>query len=129
MDSMIFEPSAGDPVRTMSATGGVYRTTVGPAYYQSWSNFPNGTTFLSTLNFQNDSLPIALDMAVASVKYQNALITSFELGNEPTNYASARWNQSTVAYINQWKNWTAQIDAAVNSAVGATAAAARGTAR
>lgn len=31
-DSMIFNASAGDPVRTTNAAGGVYRTTVGPEY-------------------------------------------------------------------------------------------------
>ncbi|KAJ9628553.1 hypothetical protein H2203_002454 [Taxawa tesnikishii (nom. ined.)] len=114
MDSMIFDPSAGDPVRTINPAGGVYRTTVGPAYYQSWSNFPNGTKFVSTLNFGNNSLDIARDLAVASVKYQNDSIIFFELGNEPTNYPSSRWGNSTAAYVQQWKNWTSQIDAAVN---------------
>ena len=114
MDSMIFNASAGDPVRTTSPSGGVYRTTVGPAYYESWSNFPNGTKFVSTLNFGNDSLGIARDMAVASVKYQRNLVEYFELGNEPTNYPSTRWGNSTAAYVSQWKNWTAAIDAAVN---------------
>jgi len=114
MDSMIFDSSAGDPVRTTNADGGVYRTTVGPAYYQSWSNFPNGTKFVSTLNFGNDSLDIARDMAVASVQYQQDKIDYFELGNEPTNYPSTRWNDSTEAYVQQWKQWTAAIDSAVN---------------
>lgn len=81
MDSMIFDPEAGDPVRTTNAEGGVYRTTVGPAYYESWSNFPNGTKFVSTLNFGNDSLEIARGMAVASVKYQGNKVEYFELGN------------------------------------------------
>lgn len=31
-DSMIFNASAGDPVRTTNAAGGVYRTTFGPEY-------------------------------------------------------------------------------------------------
>lgn len=122
MDSMIFNQSAGNPVRTSSATGGVYRTTVGPAYYQSWSNFPNGTKFVSTLNFGNDSVDIARDLAVASVEYQQALVEYFELGNEPTNYPTTRWDNSTAAYVAQWKNWTGQIDAAVNQTLGADAA-------
>lgn len=37
-----------------------------------------------------------------------------ELGNEPTNYPSSRWSNSTEAYVAQWKNWTNSIDAAVN---------------
>ena len=115
MDSMIFDAEAGNPVRTTSPTGGVYRTTVGPAYYESWSHFPNGTEFISTLNFGNDSLGIARDMAVASVKYQSDLIRYFELGNEPTNYPSDRWDNSTAKYVAQWQNWTAEIDLATNN--------------
>lgn len=130
MDSMIFDRSAGNPVRTSNAQGGVYRTTVGPAYYQSWSNFPEGTKFVSTLNFGNDSLEIALELAVASVKYaSNDSISFFELGNEPTNYPSSRWGNSTEAYVQQWKNFTTQIDAAVNEALGADATAKLGSER
>ncbi|KAF2227320.1 glycoside hydrolase family 79 protein [Elsinoe ampelina] len=114
MDSMIFSPSAGSPVRTTNANGGVYRTTVGPAYYQSWANFPKGTQFVSTLNFGNNSLDIARDLAVASVKYSDS-VPLFELGNEPTNYARARWNANTTNYVNQWLDWTRQIDSAVNT--------------
>ena len=118
MDSMIFDPSAGDPVRTTSSDGGVYRTTVGPAYYESSSNFPPGTKFVSTLNFGNDSLDMAHDMAVASVKYQSDKISYFELGNEPTNYDQSRFHDSTKAYVKEWKDWTSQIDAAVDQTAG-----------
>ena len=114
MDSMIFDEAAGDPIRTTNEKGGVYRTTVGPEYYESWSNFPNGTQFISTLNFGNDSLDIARNMAVASIKYQPDLVKYFELGNEPTNYDPARWANSTANYVAQWKNWTSSIDAAVS---------------
>lgn len=113
MDSMIFDPSAGDPVRTTSEEGGVYRTTVGPAYYESWSNFPVNMKFVSTMNFGNDSLDIARDMAAASVIYQQDRISYFELGNEPTNYPSDRWDNSTEAYLQQWQDWTGRIDEGV----------------
>jgi hypothetical protein len=93
----------------------VYRTTVGPAYYESWNNFPEGTQFVSTLNFGNESLDIARDMAVASAEYQGEKILYFELGNEPTNYPSSRWKNSTEAYIAQWQNWTNAIDNAVDA--------------
>lgn len=116
MDSMIFDPAASDPIRTTNPSGGVYRTTVGPAYYQSWANFPSGTKFVSTLNFGNNSLPIARDLAVASAQYAPAdTLSLFELGNEPTNYPTSRWNRSTEAYVSQWQEWTRAIDAAVNA--------------
>jgi hypothetical protein len=114
MDSMIFDLFAGDPIRETSAAGGVYRTTVGPAYYQSWSNFPPEIKFVSTLNFGNDSLQIAFDMARASEQYQSERISYFELGNEPTNYASSRWKGNTDAYVSQWRQWTQSIDSALN---------------
>ena len=122
MDSMIFNASAGDPIRTTNEEGGVYRTTVGPAYYESWDNFPDGTKFTSTLNFGNDSLDIARDMAVASVQYQAEKIDYFELGNEPNNYDSTRWDNSTAAYVQQWKQWVTAIDKAVNRAIGTSTA-------
>lgn len=115
MDSMIFDPESGDPVRTTSSEGGVWRTTVGPKYYKSWDNFPNGTEFISTLDFGNKSLGIAKGLAVASVTYQGDKVAYFELGNEPTNYEEGRWNQSTDAYVRQWKQYTHDIDAAVNA--------------
>jgi hypothetical protein len=115
INQQIFDASAGDPVRTTNEKGGVYRTTVGLAYYESWNNFPKGTQFVSTLNFGNESLDIAKDMAVASAKYQGEKILYFELGNEPTNYPSTRWANSTEAYITQWQNWTNAIDVAVNA--------------
>lgn len=74
---------------------------------------------MSTLNFGNNSIDIAQGMALASVQYQKDKIDYFELGNEPTNYPSSRWNFSTDAYVAQWKQWTSQIDAAVNEAAGA----------
>ena len=115
MDSMIFDPEGSDPVRTTSPEGGVWRTTVGPDYYKSWNNFPEGTEFISTLNFGNESLEIAKDLAVASVTYQGDKVAYFELGNEPTNYEESRWNRSTEAYVREWKQYTREIDAAVNT--------------
>ncbi|KAF3031407.1 hypothetical protein E8E11_001366 [Didymella keratinophila] len=115
MDSMIFDPESGHPVRMTSPEGGVWRTTVGPKYYKSWDNFPNGTEFISTLNFGNKSLEIAKGLAVASVTYQDDKVAYFELGNEPTNYEESRWNQSTDAYVRQWKQYTHDIDAAVEA--------------
>lgn len=114
MDSMIFDPTAGDTVRTTNPAGGVYRTTVGPDYYRSWDNFPADLKFVSTLNFGNNSLDIARDLAQASVEHQSERIQYFELGNEPTNYNSSRWSNSTDAYVAQWKQWTSEIDSTID---------------
>ena len=111
MDSMIFDPQAAkSAVRTTNERGGVYRTTIGPGFYQAWDNFPQGTQFISTLNFGNNSFEIARDLAAASTQYQKDKIKDFELGNEPTNYDSSRWRNDTNAYVAQWKDWTGRID-------------------
>lgn len=114
MDSMIFDPNGGDPVRTMGPDGEIYRTTVGPAYFESWSNFPDEVKFVSTLNFGNDSLKIARDLAVASAEHHAERIAFFELGNEPNHFPQSRWNYETQEYVDEWKNWTASIDQAVD---------------
>jgi hypothetical protein len=112
MDSLIFDPNGSDLVRTMGPKGEVYRTTVGPAYFKSWSNFPQGVTFISTLNFGNNSLDIARDLALASIKYQGDRIRYFEVGNEPNHFPRSRWNYEPARYVAQWKEWAAAIDKA-----------------
>lgn len=127
MDSMIFDPDGEDVVRTMGADGEVYRTTVGPGYYKSWLNFPEGVSFISTLNFGNNSLEIARDLAVASSSMHGNKIRYFELGNEPNSYAKSRWNSSTEAYVKQWKEWTKEIDEAVATAMNSSSEEGRNT--
>ncbi|KAG8706435.1 hypothetical protein FRC08_001074 [Ceratobasidium sp. 394] len=114
-DSSIFDPSAGEPKRTISGTGGIYRTTYGPEFYKSFSNFAPSTKFTVTLNLGNDSLDIARDQARAAYKYLNHdKIWAFELGNEPGNYKATQRNLSSWGadtYVKQWQNWTGEIDA------------------
>ncbi|KAF5025509.1 hypothetical protein F66182_2414 [Fusarium sp. NRRL 66182] len=117
MDSLIYDPEGDDLVRTMGPRGEVYRTTVGPGYYQSWSNFPQGVSFISTLNFGNNSFEIARDLAVASAEFQGEKISFFELGNEPNHFPRSRWDYSTQSYVKQWKEWTLDIDEAVAAAL------------
>ncbi|KAK4185620.1 family 79 putative glycoside hydrolase [Podospora australis] len=115
MDSMIFDPTLKlSAVRTENGKGGIYRTTIGPAFYQSWNLFPPGTSFVSTLNFGNNSLALARGLAEASYRLQRDKILYYELGNEPTNYPASRWQRSTQAYVNQWLSFTSAIDTAVN---------------
>lgn len=113
MDSMIFDPKGEDLVRSMGPKGEVYRTTVGPGYFNSWSNFPPGVSFVSTLNFGNNSLQTAKDLALASIEYQSSLVRYFELGNEPNHFPESRWDYKTGNYVKQWKEWTREIDEAV----------------
>jgi hypothetical protein len=115
MDSMVFDPNQQlSVVRTENGKGGIYRTTIGPAFYKQWDNFPDGTTFVSTLNFGNNSVDIARGLAEASTKLQDDKIAYYEMGNEPTNYPTSRWQGSTEAYIDQWLNFTDAIDESVS---------------
>ncbi|KAK0615094.1 hypothetical protein B0T17DRAFT_646477 [Bombardia bombarda] len=49
-------------------------------------------------------------LAAAAYTHQRGKIAYYELGNEPTNYPTARWQGSTAAYVSQWRNFTSQID-------------------
>ncbi|ELU43710.1 hypothetical protein AG1IA_02261 [Rhizoctonia solani AG-1 IA] len=107
---------------TQSATtelmsGGIYRTTYGPDYFKSFSNFAPSTKFIITLNLGNNTLNIARNQAKAAYQYLKPdQIWAFELGNEPGNYKETQRNLSTWgadAYVKQWQDWTDAIDAAV----------------
>ncbi|KAJ6597210.1 hypothetical protein DFH09DRAFT_904977 [Mycena vulgaris] len=119
-DSSIYDPAGGSPVRTTdNATGAIYRTTWGPAFYESFAAFPPGTRFTVPLNFGNDSLAIARAEAEAAVRYVEDWedrIFALELGNEAGNYKATQRNLSTwgpAAYVAEWKNWTSAINAAL----------------
>ncbi|KAJ7172218.1 hypothetical protein C8R46DRAFT_947166 [Mycena filopes] len=116
-DSSIFDPTAGSPLRTTdNTTGAIYRTTWGPAFYESFSAFPSGTRFTVPLNFGNDSFEIASAEARAAVEYTEdweQRIWAFELGNEAGNYKATQRNLTTwgpAAYVVEWKNWTSSIN-------------------
>ncbi|KAF5622323.1 glycoside hydrolase family 79 [Fusarium sp. NRRL 52700] len=94
----VLDPAGGDIVRTMGHKGEIYRTTVGPNYFKSWSNFPPSVSLISTLNFGSNKLDAARDLAVASVKYQADRVKYLDLGNEPNHYPKSRWNLNTANY-------------------------------
>ncbi|KAK4221709.1 hypothetical protein QBC38DRAFT_521376 [Podospora fimiseda] len=116
MDSMVYDPTQKlSVIRTENGKGGIYRTTIGPSFYKQWDNFPPGTKFVSTLNFGNNSLAIARDLALASYSFQKDKIIYYELGNEPTNYPSSRWQRSTANYVSQWLSFTSAISSALRN--------------
>ena len=85
MDSSAFDPaSSATARRTSGSKGQVWRTTYGPAFYQSWNNnFPQDWKFVVTLDLKNGSLETAKQEAVAAVRYAGPQqIAYFELGNE-----------------------------------------------
>ncbi|GAB1518129.1 hypothetical protein RhiTH_001188 [Rhizoctonia solani] len=116
-DSSLFDPKSGEPVRDISTSGGIYRTTYGPDYFKSFSKFAPSTKFTITLNLGNNTLNIARNQAKAAYQYLKPdQIWAFELGNEPGNYKETQRNLSTWgadAYVKQWQDWTDAIDAVV----------------
>ncbi|KZO93539.1 glycoside hydrolase family 79 protein [Calocera viscosa TUFC12733] len=94
-------------------TGGIYRTTYGPVFFQSLALLDNRTQFVFDLNFGNDSLDIALSEAQAAFQAVPASqLWAFELGNEPDQYSSEQRDTSTwdaATYTTQWVNWTSSI--------------------
>jgi hypothetical protein len=126
MDSLIFDANqTEDLVRsTNPATGAVYRTTVGPKYYQYWDKLPKGTQVVSTLNLGNLTYEVARDLALASLQYApTERILGLELGNEPNSYWNTTGaNGGAQGYVNLWKNWTSMIDNEVNGYLGSKSA-------
>ncbi|CCO29230.1 hypothetical protein BN14_03235 [Rhizoctonia solani AG-1 IB] len=114
-DSSVFDAKFGEPIRDVSTSGGIYRTTYGPDYFKSFSNFAPSTKFTVTLNLGNDTLGIAHDQVKAAYRYLKPdQIWALELGNEPGNYKANQRDLSTWgadAYVKQWQNWTDAIDA------------------
>lgn len=67
-DSTIYDPSLEVvEVLDLSPSGGVYRTTYGPKFFDVLKRLPDSTQFIACLNFGNDSLEIASAQAQAAV--------------------------------------------------------------
>ncbi|KAI5117369.1 hypothetical protein M0805_004359 [Coniferiporia weirii] len=109
VDSSIFDPNGPALVLDESSSGGIYRSTYGPAFYDALSIFPETSRFIVDVNLGNNSVDIAQAEIVAAIKYLGwDRIYSLELGNEPDHYAGgsrpSNWNSS--AYTEQFLNWT-----------------------
>ncbi|KAH8112653.1 hypothetical protein DFH11DRAFT_1784002 [Phellopilus nigrolimitatus] len=109
VDSSIFDPNGPALVLDESSSGGIFRSTFGPAFYESLSIFPNTTRFVVNVNLGNNSVDIAQAEIEAAIKYLGwDRIYSLELGNEPDHYAGgsrpANWSSSD--YVQQFLNWT-----------------------
>ncbi|EKM58316.1 glycoside hydrolase family 79 protein [Phanerochaete carnosa HHB-10118-sp] len=112
VDSTIFSPDAPALVLDESSSGGIYRTTFGPALYESLLVFPNSTKFVVTVNMGNDTILIARDEIAAAVEYIGwDRIRAIELGNEADHYAGSSrpsgWASSD--YTAQFLGWTSVL--------------------
>ncbi|KAG9102595.1 hypothetical protein FRC06_001675 [Ceratobasidium sp. 370] len=113
VDSSIFDPNAPALNLTLSASQGIYRTTYGPAYFESYLIFPNTSRFILDVNLGNNSIAIAQNQIEAGFKYLGKdRIYSIQLGNEPDHYWRSGWSSS--AFTATFLNWTSTLTKALN---------------
>ncbi|KAG8678207.1 hypothetical protein FRC08_017973, partial [Ceratobasidium sp. 394] len=113
VDSSIFDPSAPALNLTLSASQGIYRTTYGPAYFESYLIFPNTSRFILDVNLGNNSIAIAQHQIEAGFKYLGKdRIYSIQLGNEPDHYGRPGWSSS--AFTATFLNWTSTLTKALS---------------
>ncbi|THH33202.1 hypothetical protein EUX98_g989 [Antrodiella citrinella] len=109
IDSSIYQANATALELDMSPSGGIYRTTYGPAWFESLDVFPNSSQIVVTVNLANDTIDIARDqLAVHTKTIGWNRIRALELGNEPDHYAGAQrpstWGSAD--YTAQYLGWT-----------------------
>ena len=112
--------------------------TIGPAWLESFQQFPNGTQYTYGLNFYNGSsgLDQTVLEAIPAIKAIGAALYTFEIGNEvdgkpslvwaaaDTNPTSPGWpggsrrpaNWTIQDYVNEWLAYSAAIDSNAMSA-------------
>ncbi|KIJ37551.1 glycoside hydrolase family 79 protein, partial [Sphaerobolus stellatus SS14] len=112
VDSSIFDPTAPALEVDLSASGGIFRSTYGPDFFQSHAVFPNSTRFIVDVNLGNNSINIAHDQIQASIAHLGwNRIYALQLGNEPDQYAggSRPSGWSSADYTAQFLNWTSAL--------------------
>ncbi|CAE6523860.1 unnamed protein product [Rhizoctonia solani] len=113
VDSSIFDPNAPALNLSLSPSQGIWRTTYGPAYFESYLVFPNTSRFILDVNLGNDSVAIAQSQIEAGIKYLGwDRISAIQLGNEPDHYNRAGW--SSAAFTAKFLNWTSTLTKSLN---------------
>ncbi|KAI5804302.1 hypothetical protein EDC01DRAFT_610911 [Geopyxis carbonaria] len=119
-DSTWFSPTAPALVRDQSPSGGIYRTTTGPAWFDSFHTLPDDVMYTLDLNLGNNSLANTTAQAAAVLKYlPRKQLFAFELGNEPDHFGDSfdeansgvKWDMA--AYTKKYLNWTSSITASL----------------
>lgn len=115
VDSSIFDPNAPALNLSLSPSQGIWRTTYGPAYFESYLIFPNTSRFILDVNLGNDSVAIAQQQIEAGFKYLGKdRIFSIQLGNEPDHYIYSRTGWTSAAFTSTFLNWTSTLTKALN---------------
>ncbi|KAL7267259.1 hypothetical protein RUND412_010163 [Rhizina undulata] len=121
-DSAWFDPDADVALsRDLSTSGGIYRTTLGSAWYESFSTLPRDIQYVVDVNLENNSLPLTIEQVRSALQYiPRNQITAFELGNEGDHYSSTFDEESgnspwsMYSYTRKYLNWTSSIAQALN---------------
>ncbi|KAG8695708.1 hypothetical protein FRC09_008983, partial [Ceratobasidium sp. 395] len=112
IDSSVFDANAPALNLTLSDSLKIYRTTYGPAYFESFHIFPDTSRFILNANLKNDSVEIAQKEIEAGFKYLGKdRIYSILLGNEPDLYQRSEW--TSAAYTAKFLNWTSTLTKAL----------------
>ncbi|EUC53696.1 glycoside hydrolase family 79 protein [Rhizoctonia solani AG-3 Rhs1AP] len=113
VDSSVFDPNAPALNLSLSTSQGIWRTTYGPAYFESYLVFPKTSRFILDVNLGNDSITIAQNQIEAGIKYLGwDRIFSIQLGNEPDHYSRPGW--SSAAFTAKFLNWTSALTQSLN---------------
>ncbi|KAJ3478603.1 hypothetical protein NLI96_g9644 [Meripilus lineatus] len=107
MDLFLFSCS----IDTNDQSGAIFRTTFGPAFYESMNAFPKSRIIVD-LNLGNNTLEIARDEMQAALEFLGSdRIRAFELGNEPDHYPGGLrprgWNSAN--YTAQFLEWSGSL--------------------
>ncbi|CDO76896.1 Glycoside Hydrolase Family 79 protein [Trametes cinnabarina] len=109
VDSSVFDPHAPALVLDESPTGGIYKSTFGPAFFDFLDVFPKSTRVLWSVNLGNNTIGFAQAGIKAAIKYIGwDRLFAFELGNEADHYAggSRPSGWSSADYTAQFIGWT-----------------------
>ncbi|KAK7691054.1 hypothetical protein QCA50_006157 [Cerrena zonata] len=109
IDSSVFSPSAPAQILDESSSGGIFRTTFGPAWYESLGVFPDSSPIVVTVNLGNNTIELARDEIQAAIEHIGLdRIRAFELGNEPDHYPGGSrprgWSEAD--YTAQYLGWS-----------------------
>ncbi|KAF8680486.1 Glycosyl hydrolase family 79 C-terminal beta domain [Rhizoctonia solani] len=119
VDSSIFDPNAPALDLSLSPSQGIWRTTYGPAYFESYLVFPNTSRFILDVNLGNDSVAIAQNQIEAGIKYLGwDRIFAIQLGNEPDHYTYSRPGWTSAVFTAKFLNWTSTLTKALNLPAG-----------
>ncbi|CAE6425869.1 unnamed protein product [Rhizoctonia solani] len=115
VDSSVFDPNAPALDLSLSPSQGIWRTTYGPAYFESYLVFPKTSRFILDVNLGNDSLAIAQGQIEAGIKYLGwDRIFAIQLGNEPDHYIYSRPGWTSAAFTAKFLNWTSALTKSLN---------------